>query len=151
VQSGVQSGGREGAEEGPTEGGGGGAAAVEKWKATGDPEAAAYHMRLQEERMELFQMQETENHRILWCSYDSAPGCDEETVEAGRYRDRWNNPKRGTYEDTSKHTVRISLIPNSIMYSFILLSMNFLIGAQTDVSSDLLNYDVMTVLTDVAF
>jgi hypothetical protein len=84
-------------------------AAVEKWKATGDPEAAAYQMRLQEERMELFQMQETEENCFLWGWEDSTPGCDEEAVEAGRYRGRWN-PKRGTYEDTSKHTVRISSI-----------------------------------------
>jgi hypothetical protein len=101
-------------------------------------------VRLQEERLELFQMQQAEENRFLCGWEDSAPGCDEEAVEAGRYRDVWN-PKRGTYEDTSKHTVCISLIQMSPFVGSRLLVFDVFHGFFdwcTDVSSDLLNYNV---------
>ncbi|KAM0849260.1 hypothetical protein ACQ4PT_053838 [Festuca glaucescens] len=80
-------------------------AAVARWKATGDPEAAAYQSRLQEEHLVLFNVLQREERHVLW--EDSAVGRDEEALWAARYRDGWNGfwaPERGTYEDSSKHT-----------------------------------------------
>ncbi|KAM0915375.1 hypothetical protein ACQ4PT_010908 [Festuca glaucescens] len=77
-------------------------AAVARWKATGDPEAAAYQSRLQEERMVLHSVLQRGERHVLW--EDSAAGRDEEALWAARYRDGWNGfwaPERGTYEDTT--------------------------------------------------
>jgi hypothetical protein len=75
-------------------------AALTKWNATGDPEAAAYQSRLQVEQMELLQMRQAEEDHVRRSEYPSA-GRDNAPVWACMYRDGWKARKRGTYEDTS--------------------------------------------------
>ncbi|KAM0849263.1 hypothetical protein ACQ4PT_053838 [Festuca glaucescens] len=97
-------------------------AAVARWKATGDPEAAAYQSRLQEEHLVLFNVLQREERHVLW--EDSAVGRDEEALWAARYRDGWNGfwaPERGTYEDSSPSRAPVLCsLSNSVRFEVVL-------------------------------
>jgi hypothetical protein len=85
--------------------------AVTKLEAAGHPEAAAYRKRLNEEHSEMWERRVAEESQVDEEGWSSDP----EARGAASYRRKWNcvwaDP--ATFEDTSKHTLLISLILDS--------------------------------------
>jgi hypothetical protein len=85
--------------------------AVTKLEAAGHPEAAAYRKRLNEEHSEMWERRVAEESQVDEEGWSS----DQEARGAASYRRKWNcvwaDP--ATFEDTSKHTLLISLILDS--------------------------------------
>jgi hypothetical protein len=81
--------------------------AVDRWAKTKDPEAATYRRQLEDERSEMCCRMTTEE----------TSGDTEDWSEPCNYRSKWRyiyEGRRGTYEDTSKCTILVPFIGNSM-------------------------------------